>query len=110
MNPQPRGEVRPEHAARIRAALKDIEQSKAERDAAIVAALKAGGSVREVAKVAGMSASQIQIIGHAGGWPSVEQRAARAEQRRQNKAFEDSLRAAEVVANLIEESGPQAQA
>lgn len=87
-----------------------VEQSKVERDAAIVAALLAGGSVREVAKVAGMSPSQIQVIGHAGGWPSSSQRAARAEKRRQVEEFEDSLRAAEVVARLIEESGPPAQA
>lgn len=103
MNPQPRGDVPAEHAARIRAAVTAVEKSKAERNAAIVAALLAGGSVREVAKVAGMSPSQIQVIGHAGGWPSPQQRSARAAKRREVQDFDESLRAAEVVARLLEE-------
>lgn len=54
-----------------------------ERDAAIVAALKAGVSTKELAAMHGLSTPRIQQIGQEGG---LHLKALRAEQRRQPKS------------------------
>ncbi|MFE5703405.1 transposase family protein [Rhodococcus koreensis] len=41
---------------------------------AVVAALLAGGSVREVARITGLSPNTVERWGHAGGWPERGQR------------------------------------
>lgn len=56
------------------AAVDALEAAKVERDAAMVGALKAGASVREVAAAAGMSVTQVQKIGHRDGWPTPAQK------------------------------------
>ena len=81
----------PEHVETIRLALDQLAAAREARDAAIVAALLAGGSVREVAAVAGMSTTTIQQIGHAGGWPSKDYKRARAETRARNRAWQETL-------------------
>jgi transposase len=67
--------------------------AKIERDAAMVAALRAGASLREVAKAAGMSMSQTQTISKAGGWPDAKEikrrEAEQAEKDRWNTMIED---------------------
>jgi uncharacterized protein YjcR len=76
--------------------------------AAVVAALLAGGSVRELAKFTGMSTNTIQSWGRAGGWPSEEFKAARAEARRRNREFaqavtiDDQAAAMDAVARAID--------
>lgn len=87
MNPQPRGVVPPEHAARIRAALTGKTDADAELRAAVVGALKAGGSVREVMAVSGLSNDTVQRWGREGGWPTPAQRKAREETRARNAAY-----------------------
>jgi transposase-like protein len=57
---RPLGVVPTEAAARIRAARDAKTVADAELRAAVVAALEAGGSVREVAKVAGLNPDTVQ--------------------------------------------------
>lgn len=109
MNPQPRGIVPPEHVETIQMAIAQVGAAYAARDAAITAALLAGGSVREVATLTGMSPTTIQKIGHAGGWPSKTQKAARAKLRQENAEFADMMSAAEIMAKLLEQSEPGEQ-
>lgn len=75
MTPQRKGEVPSEHAERLRQVAGLVTAAYAERDEAIVSALKAGGSTREVAKIVGLSDAVVSRIGHKGGWPTKEQRA-----------------------------------
>lgn len=82
--PQARGEVPASKAQRIVEAVVALREAEVERDLAITAALKAGGSVREVAAIAGLSPSRIAQIGHANGWPSEAQKDARDRLRQQN--------------------------
>ena len=77
--PQERKPPPIEHAHRITAAVQALADAKVERDEAIADALKAGGSIREVAQFAGMSTRSIQLIGHANGWPTPKQVKAREE-------------------------------
>lgn len=74
--PQRRNVPPEEHAERIVKALAALKAAHEERDASIADALKAGGSVREVARIAGLSERTIQTIGHDNGWPTDKQRAA----------------------------------
>lgn len=69
-----RRRVTDEHAARIFRAVEALAAARVERDDAMVDALKAGASVREVAAAAGMSVRQTQTIGHANGWPTPAQK------------------------------------
>lgn len=88
--PQRKGLVPEELAARITAAQAGLEAAKEERDEAIAAALRAGGSLRQVSAIAGMSQSQVQIIGHARGWPTPAMKKAR-EQQAEDRARWDAL-------------------
>lgn len=74
-----------EAADRLVRAMAGYSAARIERDQAIAAALNSGGSVRQVAKVAGMSPTQVQVIGRANGWPdaaTLKQRADEEERRR----------------------------
>lgn len=55
-----------------------------QRDAAIVAALKAGASTHQVAAITGLAQSTVHGIGKAGGWPTEAQRSEWDERKRQN--------------------------
>lgn len=100
--PQRRGEVSPKHAERLRAAVEALAAAKEERDAAIEQALKAGSSIRMVATASGMSVSQTQAIGNARGWPTAQQKAARAEHLDPEARFAAAMRAANSVAEQAE--------
>lgn len=82
--PQRKGDVSPEDVERLVAAMAAFKAARIRRDRAITRALKAGGSIREVAAVTGMSPSSIQKIGHANGWPTEEQRTERDRQRQEH--------------------------
>ena len=62
--------------------------------AAVVAGLLAGGSVREMADLTGMSTNTVQRWGREGGWPSTEQKADRAARREATDVFQARLDAA----------------
>lgn len=76
-----------------------LKATRVERNETIVEALKAGGSIREVADLIGLNHRQVLEIGHAAGWPPDDERARRAEERRQagieRKAMEEYRRSAE---------------
>lgn len=76
-----------------------LKTTRAERELMIVDALKAGGSIREVSELVGMNHRQVLDIGHAHGWPPDDERAQRAEDRRQaaieRRAMDDYRRSAE---------------
>lgn len=69
MAPQQRGEVSERLAARLRKAGEQLAAAKAERDAAVVAALRAGGSTRVVGELVGLTGTAVSKIGAAHGWP-----------------------------------------
>lgn len=81
----------PEHATRILRAVQALADAKVERDAAMVDALKAGASVREVAGAAGMSVTQVQKIGHANGWPTPTQKLQWAAEHRERHQWDDLI-------------------
>lgn len=94
MGPQKRGEVPDGHAERLRQVAGLVAAAYVERDAAIVAALKAGGSIREVGKLVGLTTQVISSIGHRGGWPTAEQKAAWEEEKRPTREWNERIRRA----------------
>lgn len=68
--PQRRGLVPSELVDRLIAAGEALAAAHEERDAAVVAALRAGASTREVAALVGISGPAVMHIGRAAGWPS----------------------------------------
>lgn len=80
-------------AERILRAMRQMVDAKHERDAAILAALKAGASIREIGKVAGMSQSQIQIIAKDMGWPDRTEQARRDRVAAEKKQLDDLMAA-----------------
>lgn len=61
----------------------------------VVDALKAGGSVREVAEATGMSTHTIRVWGSSSGWPTEAQRAVWAAAKAKREEFTEGLRAAQ---------------
>lgn len=87
VSPQARGIIPPDDAQRLAAARDAKEAADDEFRSAVVDALKAGGSIREVAQLAEISTRTVQDWGHAGGWPTAEQKRAR-ETARERRAEE----------------------
>lgn len=92
----------PRHIARIHAALTAREEAEAELRAAVVAALKGGGSIREVAIIAGMSTNTIQRWGREGGWPTAAQRLEWERPRREREELYERLGITEAMRLLDE--------
>lgn len=67
--PQQKGEVPAKLARRLEAAREAFRAADAERDAAVLAALRAGGSYREIARFIGLSVPTVARIGERHGWP-----------------------------------------
>jgi hypothetical protein len=78
VTPQHRGLIPPPVQQRLTAAMAAAEQADEELRTAVADALKAGGSVREVAAFTGMSTNTIARWGRERDWPTAEQKAARA--------------------------------
>jgi hypothetical protein len=93
--PQRKGVVPDAEARQLLAAFDAYEQARVARDAAIVAALKAGGSLRQVHALCGMAESHIQKIGHDGGWPTAKQKAARRAKAQDIASFHADIEAAQ---------------
>lgn len=68
----PKGTVTADMAARLLTAVQDAERSHRVRDETIAEALHAGGSIKVVAELTGLSPSRIRQIGHEHGWPTAE--------------------------------------
>lgn len=97
MAPQPRGVVPPEHLQRIRTLQQLASETEEQLHAAVAEALKAGASVRELAKAAGLSTTTVQKWGREHGWPTEQQKAAWEKPKHDNDAFRASLAAAEAL-------------
>ena len=107
MTPQKRGVIPDAQRARILKAMTARDSAEVELRAAVVAGLLAGGSVREMADLTGMSTNTIQRWGREGGWPSAEQKADRAARQATTDAFQarlDAANAALKYAGLDEET------
>ena len=107
MTPQKRGVIPDTERKRILAAMEARDSAEVELRAAVVAGLLAGGSVREMADLTGMSTNTIQRWGREGGWPSTAQKAARAAHQEATDAFQarlDAANAALKYAGLDEET------
>lgn len=75
MAPQTRGIPEPADVERIIAALRLQAEVQHQLEAAVADALKAGGSVREVAAATRLSTTTVQKYGRAHSWPTSKQRA-----------------------------------
>lgn len=82
VSPRPRGEIPVVERDRLVQAADRRDETQEAADeavdelrAAVVAALLAGGSIREVAETARISRSTCEAWGRADGWPSAEQQA-----------------------------------
>ena len=95
VTPQHKGIVSEQAAARLRAAMQGRDDAEAELHAAVADALKAGGSVREVMRLTGMSSETVQRWGRDGGWPTAEQKRAREETRARNAAYRAAIEQAQ---------------
>ncbi|GAB3776847.1 uncharacterized protein YjcR [Nocardioides ginsengisegetis] len=93
MTPQHKGVVPPDHAARLIALRDQADTAAAAFKDAVADALKAGGSVREVAKVTGLSTRTVREWGTARGWPTQEQKTVNTERRRRNAEWRDGIEA-----------------
>jgi hypothetical protein len=79
-------------AQRLIAAGEALEAARVERDAAVIAALRAGGSTREVGALVGLTGAAVHLIGKAHGWPD-EQELQRRERMRTPQGQYDRLEA-----------------
>ncbi|MGN7135412.1 hypothetical protein ACTHQY_19285 [Rhodococcoides corynebacterioides] len=102
MTPRKKGLVPDDVAARLVAAVEGKASAEQELRDAVTEALLAGGSVREVARISGLSTNTVERWGRAGGWPSAEQQAQWAAERQRNADFRARIRAAEQHQRYIE--------
>jgi hypothetical protein len=101
--PQTRGIVPEPEIQRIKAALVLREDAQQQVELAVADALKAGGSVREVAASTGISTTTVQKYGRAHGWPTSAQRAGWEADRARQDEFTARLEAASAVLALLGE-------
>lgn len=94
MTPQTRGTVPDPELQRALAAIALRDQAQMQVELAIADALKAGGSVREVAADTGISTKTVQKYGHAHGWPTDAQRAGWEAERARNDDWTARIEAA----------------
>ncbi|BAS10571.1 hypothetical protein AHiyo4_39930 [Arthrobacter sp. Hiyo4] len=95
--PQTRGIVPEPDVQRIKAALVLRDAAQQQVELAVADALKAGGSVREVAASTGIATSTVQKYGRAHGWPTSEQRAGWAAERERQDEFTARIEAASAI-------------
>lgn len=103
MTPQTRGIVPEPDVQRIKAALLLRDEAQQQVELAVADALKAGGSVREVAASTGISTTTVQKYGRAHGWPTSEQRAGWEAERARNDEFTARIEAATAVLAFLGE-------
>ena len=73
MTPQRKGAIPDAQLAALLTAKTTATDAQEAYQHAVADALKAGGSVREVHRVTGLSTSTVQAWGRARGWPTREQ-------------------------------------
>jgi transposase len=97
VTPQRLGVIPDPQLTRLTEAKAALTEADEEYRQAVADALKAGGSVREVARVTGLSTSTVQAWGRERGWPTEEQQAARRARSEQVDEFDARLRAAQAL-------------
>ncbi|WP_457948334.1 hypothetical protein ACTAQI_20405 [Pseudarthrobacter sp. alpha12b] len=97
MTPQTRGIVPEPDVQCIKAALVLREEAQHQLEIAVADALKAGGSVREVAASSGISTTTVQKYGRSHGWPTSQQRAGWEADRARQDEFTARIEAATAV-------------
>lgn len=85
--PQHKGIVPPAHESKLLAARRAKDDAEEAYRTAVADALKAGGSVREVMRITGLSNQTVDRWGKERGWPTAAQVRAREEVRERNRAF-----------------------
>lgn len=103
MTPQTRGIVPEPDVQRIKAALVLRDEAQQQVELAVADALKAGGSVREVAASTGISTTTVQKYGRAHGWPTSQQRAGWEAEHARNDDFTARIEAATAVLAFLGE-------
>lgn len=111
----PRKEVPEPWASALKDVVQRLRDTRKERDEVIVNALRAGGSIREVADRVGLSHRQVLDIGHDHGWPPDDEREARKQHRarvaaervileriRQSREFQEALERYEPDDGLVD--------
>lgn len=88
MTPQRKGTVPDDLAKILIAARDDRDRAEVTYRTAVVDALKAGGSVREVARLTGLSVNTVERWGRAGGWPTAAQKQAWNAARQVNRELQ----------------------
>lgn len=83
------------------AARANLESADTAFKQSVVDALKAGASVREIQLALGLSAPTIVKWGHAGGWPTPEQRAGWIDGHHRQPDLERQVQAAAKVADYV---------
>lgn len=68
-----------------------MASARAEFEQAIADALKAGGSIRAVAELVPLSHRQVMEIGHRNGWPTAEQKKAKADKQAWRRDIFDAV-------------------
>lgn len=97
MTPQRKGTVPEPQLQAMLAARDNATTAQDAYELAVADALKAGGSVREVAKAAGLSPATVQKWGRAHGWPSEGQREQWAAEKAPRDEFTARMKAARAV-------------
>ena len=97
MNPQRKGSIPAPELAALLTAQQSATDAQEAYQAAVADALKAGGSVREVARVTGLSTSTVQAWGRARGWPTPEQSEAWGESRGVRDEWDARMKAAQAM-------------
>lgn len=103
MTPQTKGLVPEPEAERIRNALALRDEAQLQLELAVADALKAGGSVREVVNVSGLSNTTVQKYGRKHGWPTTGQRAEWERRQEAHDEWKARLEAAAAIVALMDE-------
>jgi hypothetical protein len=67
---------------------RNLDKAKLEYELAIVAALKAGASVRLTSEVAGLSYNTVAAIAKKHGWPDASEKKRRADEREERRKWQ----------------------
>jgi hypothetical protein len=79
------------HAEAIVRASRNLDKAQEEFELAIVDALRAGGSIRLVADVAGIAYGTVVSIGKKHGWPDAAEKKRRVSEQADRQAWRDTI-------------------
>lgn len=80
-----------EKAEAIVRASRNLDKAQQEWELAIVEALRAGGSIRLVADVAGVAYGTVVSVGKKHGWPDAKERKRRADEEADRRAWREAI-------------------